>query len=153
MNYPIQKQEDRTMDRIMEEMQFRRNNGTWDRVSMHYVLEQLEFCYTTWRYIHNKRVGTEHVGALIRESVDPKLKSTYYKNEQLKEIMHRILAVAMASGEQIHEYAEGRLEREKLKDVDGTPLLDFDLGLALEFNKRIYLGKRDPVLEEEEDGI
>jgi hypothetical protein len=141
------------MDRIMEDMQFRRNNGTWDKVSMHYVLEQLEFCYTTWRYIHQKRVGVQQVDALIRESVDPKLKAIYYKNEQLRDVMHRVLAVAMVSGEQIHEYAEGRLERDKLKDIDGTFLRDFDLGLVMEFNKKIYLGKRDEIFEEEENGI
>ncbi|MBW3012608.1 hypothetical protein KY340_00215 [Candidatus Woesearchaeota archaeon] len=150
--------ERKSMDQIMEEMQFRRNDGTFDKVSMHYVLEQLEFCYTTWRYIHGKRQGIEQVDGLIRESVDPKLKSLYYKNQQLMDVMRRILAIAMVSGEQIHEYAEGRLERDKLKDVDGSPLLDFDLGLVMEFNKKIYIGKRDPIFEEEEaetdeDGI
>jgi hypothetical protein len=64
----------------------------------------------------------------------------------------------MVSGEQVHEYSEGRLERDELKDVDGGPLLDFDLGLAMEFNKKIYLGERDAIFEEEEaeeekDGI
>ncbi|MBW2986975.1 hypothetical protein KY336_00345 [Candidatus Woesearchaeota archaeon] len=153
MNDTIQEPNNKTMDQIMENMQFRRNNGTWDKVSMHYVLEQLEFCYTTWRYIHNRSVGIQQVGALIRESVDPKLKTIYFKNEQLRDVMHRVLAVAMTSGEQIHEYAEGRLERDKLKDVDGTPLRDFDLGLVMEFNKKIYLGKRDEIFEEEENGI